>query len=149
MLFAVVAFILFRWVPALVELTAGDPSSDAYVDNPTAFVLIGVLDLGVVMPAATAAAIGLRRGEPWGREAAYAAIGWFALVPMAVAAMAISMEVNDDPNASVGVTILLVVAAAIFTVGALLLYAPLFRPSRAQPSSSLPLESEAPDPFAV
>ena len=55
-------------------------------------------------------------------------IGWFALVPAAVAAMAITMQLNDDPNATGGATALFVAAAMVFTVGAVVLYLPLFRP---------------------
>ncbi len=129
-LWGVVAFIAIRWLPGVIELTAGDPSSDAYLDNPTAFVLIGVLDLGLVVPAAIAAAVGLRRRAAWGREAAYAVIGWFVSVPVAVAAMAVTMQLRDDPNATTGATVVLVVAAVVFTAGAGVLYMPLFRPHR-------------------
>lgn len=124
----VVAFIgIGRWLPALVELTAGDPTIADFLENPTSYMLIGMLDLGLVVPAGIAAAIGLRRGAGWARTAAYAVIGWFALVPAAVAAMAIVMQLNEDPFASTGLTTMFSVAAFVFIAGAVLLYRPMFR----------------------
>lgn len=128
-LFGVAAFILLgRWLPGIIDLTAGDPTGADFLENPTAYLLIGLLDVGLVVPAALAAGIGLRRGARWARKAAFAVIGWFALVPAAVAAMAITMQLNDDPNATGGATALFVAAAMVFTVGAVVLYLPLFRP---------------------
>lgn len=126
----VVAFIgIGRWLPALVELTAGDPTIADFLENPTSYMLIGMLDLGLVVPAGIAAAIGLRSGARWARTAAYAVIGWFALVPAAVAAMAIVMQLNEDPFASTGLTTMFSVAAFVFIAGAVLLYRPMFRAS--------------------
>ena len=122
------AFIaLGRSLPSALDLVSGQPSLPEYLDNPTAHLLIGTLDLGLVVPAALAAAIGLRVGARWGRTAAYALIGWFALVPGSVAAMSITMQINNDPNADPAMTALFVAAAFAFTAGALLLYRPLFR----------------------
>lgn len=126
-LFGVVAFIFGgRWLAGIVTLLQGSPTGADFQENPTAYLLIGVLDLGVVVPAATAAAIGLRRHCTWARTAAYAVIGWFALVPAAVAAMAIVMLARDDPDATTGATVMFVVAAAVFTVAAAQLYRPMF-----------------------
>ncbi|MEZ5238321.1 MAG: hypothetical protein R2716_05045 [Microthrixaceae bacterium] len=126
-MFGVAAFVLLgRWLPGIIELSRGEPASVDFLENPTAYMLIGVLDLGLVVPAAVAAGIALRRGVAWAREASYAVIGWFALVPAAVAAMAITMEVNDDPNATTAATALFATAAVVFTVGAAALYVPMF-----------------------
>ncbi len=133
-LLAVVAFVFVgRWLTGLIALLGGNPVNSDYQENPTAYLLIGFLDLGIVVPAALVAAIGLRRHRSWARPAAYAMIGWFALVPAAVAAMAIVMTVNDDPNASTGATVMFVVAAAVFTAGAASLYRPLFRTGPTDP----------------
>lgn len=127
-LFGVVTFILAgRWLAGIVDLLGGDPTNLDYRENPTAYVLIGVLDLGIIVPAALATAIALRRHVPWARTAAYAVIGWFTLVPAAVAAMAIVMTINDDPNASTATTATFTVAAAVFTVGAVWLYRPMLQ----------------------
>ncbi|MGD9750928.1 MAG: hypothetical protein AB7W59_08030 [Acidimicrobiia bacterium] len=133
-LFGVIAFILVgRWLGGVIDLLGGHPTNTDYLENPTAYLLIGVLDLGIIVPAATATAIALRRHHLWARTAAYAVIGWFALVPAAVAAMAIVMTINDDPNASTPATVTFVVAAAVFTVGAPALYRPILQPaSRSQ-----------------
>ena len=71
-------------------------------DSPT-------LDLGLVVPAAIAAAWGLRRALPWADKAAYAVIGWFTLEPISVFAVSIVMLLRDDVNASA-------VSAGIFAV---------------------------------
>jgi hypothetical protein len=126
-LFGVAGFIaLGRWLPGVLDLMSGQPSIPDYLDNPTSYLLIGTLDLGVVVPAAVAAAVGLRAGASWARTAAHAVIGWFALTPASVAAMNITMQINGDPLATTETTVLFVTAAVIFTAGAVLLYRPLF-----------------------
>jgi hypothetical protein len=136
-LFGVVAFIFAgRWLAGLADLVAGDPTSVDYRENPTAYLLIGFLDLGIIVPAATATAIGLRRHAVWARTAGYAVIGWFALVPAAVAAMAVVMQINDDPNATTGSTIVFVAAGTVFTLGATWLYRPMLRTAPADERST-------------
>ncbi len=126
-LFAVAAFVLLgRWLPVLVELVQGSPSIVDFRENPTSFLLIGWLDLGLVVPAAIASGIGLLRGARWARKAAYAMIAWFALVPASIAAMAITMTVEGDPNVDPTTMWVFTVAAVAFTVGALWLFRPLF-----------------------
>ena len=125
-LFGVVAFIfLGRWLAGIIDLLGGDPNNVDYLENPTAYLLIGVLDLGIVVPAAIVTAVALRRHDTWARTAAYAVVGWFTLVPAAVAAMAIVMTVNDDPNTSSSATIVFIAAATVFTIGAIWLYRPM------------------------
>ena len=132
-LLGVAAFIaLGRWLPALPDLMSGQPSNPDYVENPTAYLLIGTLDLGLVVPAAVAAAIGLRIAARWARTASYAVIGWFTLVPASVAAMSITMQINGDPNANNSATVLFIVAGVVFTAGAVALYRSLFSRNRAE-----------------
>jgi hypothetical protein len=97
-----------------------------YLDNPHMYWTVVLLDLGVAVPAITATAIALLRGgTTWAVKAMYVVVGWLALVGPAVAAMAIVMELNDDPNASLGKAIMFCVAAAFFLVFALRLYWPI------------------------
>lgn len=123
----VVAFVLSRWVPAVVGLVRGAPSEPGYRDNPTAYLLVGLLDLGLVVPAAAVTAIALRAGAAWARTGTYAAIGWFATVPLSVAAMSVVMLLRGDPNASTFNTLVFCSAAVVFGFGAVVLYRPLFR----------------------
>ena len=125
-LLGVVAFILVgRWLAGIADLLGGPPFGTEFEENPTAYLLIGILDLGVVIPGAAAAALALLRGTARARTAAFTVIGWFALVPASVAAMAIAMEVNGDPNADTGLTAVFSIAAVVFTVGAALLFRPM------------------------
>jgi hypothetical protein len=142
------AFIaLGRWLPGMIDALRSQPTGTGYLDNPTAFWLVGLLDLGLVVPAAIATATALRRSSPWARQASYAVIGWFSLVPASVASMAITMQVNDDPLASTGNTVTMTIAGVVFTAAAALLFKPLFardwpRATRAARELRLTLEQE-------
>ena len=48
-MFAVAAFIVVgRWLAGIADLIGGEPFSLDFVENPTAYLLIGLLDLGLV-----------------------------------------------------------------------------------------------------
>lgn len=125
-LFGVAAFVLLgRWLPALSDLMSGSPSNPEFLENPTSYLLIGILDLGLIVPASLAAAIALLRRVRWARKAAAAVIGWFALVPASIAAMTIVMWLRDDPNLDTSTLAVFVVAGVVFTAGAAILYRPM------------------------
>lgn len=126
LLLALAAFIVSRYVPALFAGLEGEPLTAEFRADVSMYWSIFLLDLGIVVPATIAAAVALIRGAAWGRKALYAILGWFALVPPSVAAMAIAMVVNDDPNESTGQTIVLNVVAVAFAALAIALYRPLF-----------------------
>jgi hypothetical protein len=133
-LIGVAAFIgLGRQLPAILGVMADPSQNESFQDNPTAFWLVVLLDLGVVTPAALAAAAGLQRAATWSRTAAYAMIGWFSLVPISVSAMNVAMRVNDDPLVTTTDTVIFAVAAVVFTAVAVWLYVPLFRGVRRSP----------------
>jgi uncharacterized membrane protein YdcZ (DUF606 family) len=85
------------------------------------------LDLGLFLPLTVAACIGLVRDTRWAAKALYTVASWFALVGPAVGAMAIAMQINDDPNASASNTIVMTVLGAAFVLLALAVYRPLLR----------------------
>lgn len=116
----------FRYLPALADAMSAQPTDGGYLAGPGFFWTIALLDLGVFLPATVAACVGLVRQTPWRHRALYLVVGWFALTGPAVAAMAIAMELNGDPNASGGVTALMVSLGLLFTLLAVLLYRPLF-----------------------
>ena len=130
LLLALAGFVLLRYVPAFVGAAGGTPIADEFQDARTFFWSIVLLDLGVVVPVTVAAAVALLRGTPGGDRAAYAVLGWFALVPPSVAAMAVVMLVRDDPYASLSTTLLLTVASVAFAAVAVSAFRPLLRPAQ-------------------
>jgi hypothetical protein len=117
----------FRYLPALADSMSGSPDDAGYLAGPTFFWAIALMDLGVFLPATIAACVGLVRGTAWAHKAMYTVVGWFALVGTAVSAMAVTMYVNDDPNASGGSVAFMTALGLVFALLALFLYRPLFR----------------------
>jgi hypothetical protein len=127
-LFAFPAFLAFAlYLPGFADALAAEPERREYLDNPTAFWIVAFLDLAIAAPAAVAAGLALLRGSRWAVKALYAMVGWFALTPFAVAAMAIVMVANDDPYASMGRAIAFVVFAIVFSAFAAWLYWPVLQ----------------------
>ena len=76
------------------------PAATRVSADPGVFWVVKLMDLGIVVPTLTAVGVGLVRGASWAHEAAYGALGWFALLGSSVAAMAVVMQINADPAAS-------------------------------------------------
>jgi hypothetical protein len=109
----------------------GETQDAGYLAGATFSWAIAMLDLGVFLPATVATCVGLVHGSAWAHKALYLVAGWFGLVAPAVAAMAIAMYVNDDPNASAGNAVFMTLLGLAFAALALTLYRPLFgRPPR-------------------
>jgi len=107
-------FVLLRYLPAFVGAVGQEPIAAEFREARTFFWSIVLLDLGVVVPLTAAAAVALLRGTEVGHRALYGVVGWFALVPPSVTAMAGVMQVRDDPHASVPTLLLLAVATLAF-----------------------------------
>jgi len=130
-LFALAGFVaLAQWLPALADMMHDSPTKADYLESPTMTWLIALLDLGFAVPAAMAAGVGLLRGARWGGKAVYAVAGFFALVGPAVAAMAITMRVNDDPNAASANIAVMVSAGLALALLGISVYRPLLRARR-------------------
>jgi hypothetical protein len=125
-LLGLAAFVVSRYVPNLFAAIAGDPIAPEFRRDVSMYWSIVLLDLGVVVPATVAGALCLLRGSVWARKSVYAIVGWFALVPPSVAAMAIVMLVRGDPDASAGQATVLTAAAAVFAAFAVRLYVSSF-----------------------
>jgi hypothetical protein len=122
-------FAFFRYLPSLADWMTSTPDDKGYLAGPTFSWAIAMLDLGVFLPATIAACVGLVRGTTWSHKALYTVVGWFGLVGVAVAAMAITMYVNDDPNASGGNAVFMTALGLALAALAVWVYRPLFRPS--------------------
>ncbi len=120
------AFLAFsRYVPALADAMSSTPEDKGYLAGPNFFWAIAMLDLGVFLPLTVAACVGLVRGAHWADKALYTVVGWFGLVGAAVAAMAITMYLNEDPNGSAASAAFMTALGLAFFVLALGVYRPL------------------------
>jgi hypothetical protein len=104
-------------LPTLLDAMGDDPTSLEYTSSPTAFWIVKVMDLGIIVPAAIATGVGLLLGAAGARRPARALLVAYALLSASVTGMAVVMLVHDDPDGS----IVDVVAFGTFTlvVGAL------------------------------
>jgi hypothetical protein len=114
LLFALAGFVLLRYSSAVVGAFTGAHLQGEFAAERTFFWSIFLLDLGIVVPCTVAAGLALVRGTAVGQRALYAVVGWFALVPPSVAAMAAVMWARNDPHASPPTVLLLSVASLAF-----------------------------------
>ena len=115
-------------LPNFVDALRDSPNSVQYLSSPTAFWLVKLMDLGIVVPAAIAVGIGALRHQQWARKPMYALLGAYTLIGASVTGMAITMAARNDPDASAatiaGATLMTALLAAVTCY----LYQPLFRP---------------------
>lgn len=125
-LLALAAFLVVGLhLPTLVDALTDQPTALEYTSSPTAFWVVKVMDLGIIVPAAVAIGIGLRRHATWARKPAFALFGAYTLLGTGVAGMAVVMVANDDPDGSI--TQVLAFVAFVVALGWLTvrLYRPL------------------------
>ncbi|UMG91872.1 hypothetical protein [Nocardioides sp. TF02-7] len=113
-------FVLLRYTGALTGAVDGTAIPAEFGADRTFYWSIVLLDLGVVVPATVAAALLQLRSGRLASQAYYAVVGWFALVPPSVAAMAVVMLARDDLHASAATVALLSAASVVFAVPAVL-----------------------------
>jgi ABC-type multidrug transport system fused ATPase/permease subunit len=138
-LLPVAACLVFsRYVPLLADTMSPEPSNAEYLAGPTFLWTITLLDLGFALPATVAAIVGFRRGASWAHRALYSMVGWFSLVGLAVAAMAIAMYARDDPGSSLRAAIFMALLGLALTAIAVGLGGPILAAHRradARPAS--------------
>jgi hypothetical protein len=111
----IAAFVVFsRYAPALADITGPSPANEEYLAGPAFLWTIALFDLGIALPATVAACVGYRRGARWARKALYAVVAWFALVGLAVGAMAVAMYLRDDAGTSAASTAVMVALGLAF-----------------------------------
>jgi hypothetical protein len=143
-LLAIAAFlVLGLHLPSLLDAMRVQPTAVEYTSSPTAFWVVKVMDLGIVVPAAVATGVGLLRRRPWAGKACYAILGGYTLLSASVTGMAVVMYLNNDPDRS----LTNVVAFAVFTATLAYLTTLHYRPllvgrSPAGPGSTSPVSSQ-------
>jgi hypothetical protein len=122
-----VVLVFGRYALALADWMSATPTAKDYLAGPTFGWTIALMDLGLALPASVAVCMGVRRGARWARKGLYAIVAWYALVGTAVAAMAISMYVRDEPTMSAAQMASMSVLGATLVALFVLLHAPLVR----------------------
>lgn len=95
-----------------------------YASSPTPFWMVKLMDLGIIVPAAVATAVGLLKGAAWARRAMYILLTGYTCLAVAVAAMGLVMYANADPDASLGIAGGFLAFALAFVTLTVLLYRP-------------------------
>jgi hypothetical protein len=89
----------FAWIGSIITVLAGPSAASAWLEyekDQTLFWLVRMMDLGFVIPASFAVAVGLLRRTTWAVTLVYAFLGFQALMVAAVAGMAIMMAVRAN-----------------------------------------------------
>ena len=133
-LLLVAAFLVFGQHLRPMLTAWRDPAAlTEYASSPTPFWMVKLMDLGIIVPAAVCTAVGLLKGAAWARRAMYVLLTGYTCLAIAVAAMALVMYANADPDASLGLAGGFAVFALAFATLTALLYWPLF--DRSAPES--------------
>lgn len=114
-----------RYIPSLADWTRATPTDAGYLAGPTFAWTIALLDLGVFLPVTVLTCAGLVRKADWAGAMLYLITGWFALVGIAVAAMAVVMCADGDPDASAGGAALMAVLGVVCVAVAAYVFRPL------------------------
>lgn len=124
-LLLVAAFLVFGLhLPTLLTAWQDPGALTEYASSPTPFWLVKLMDLGIIVPAAIVTSIGVWSGARWARRVMYPLLTGYTCLAMSVATMAVVMNLNADPDAS------LVLAGGFlgFTLVFALLMVGLYRP---------------------
>ena len=112
MLVVGLAFAL-AWIGSIARLSAL-PTPAEYLEHPTGFWLIRLMDLGFVIPVGLATGWSLVRRSEWAGRWAYSFIGMQTLLTCAVAGMAIRMALRGDPAVTTPLLVVSTSGAVLF-----------------------------------
>lgn len=93
------------WLGSIGSVLTREPTME-YLEHPTAFWLIRLMDLGFLLPIGLIAGIGMFQRDPGGIRAGYAIVGVETLILCAVAAMAAWALSRGDSGTSLSVALL-------------------------------------------
>lgn len=146
LLVAATVLVVGLHLPGYIDAVRDHPTLPSYLSSPTAFWVVKLWDLGLVVPAAVTVGVGTLRHASWARAPMYALLGAFALLGGAVAGMAWTMAARGDPEASAGLVLATTLLAAGGLVLAVVCYRPLLAPARRAPgrASAAPARGRRP-----
>lgn len=94
------ALISVAWLVQLVDIAVSGATTQEYLEAPSAFWTVRIVDLGFIAPVCFGVAFGLWRGNAVAIKAAYGVVAFMVLQATAVLAMGGVMLWRDDPTAS-------------------------------------------------
>jgi hypothetical protein len=135
-LLGIVLYLAGMHLPTLADALRDNPTRTEYLSSPTAFWIVKLMDLGIVAPAALVTGIRLSRGTGSVRTLTYAILGSYTLLGASVTGMGTAMYLNDDPAASLALTIGFAVFTLAFATLSVALCRPLFTARRSPAGES-------------
>jgi hypothetical protein len=105
------ALIALAWSRQIQLVVTGHPTTE-YLEGPTLFWLIKLLDFGFVIPAMVVTGIGLLRAHPSAIKATYGLVGFLTCLAGSIAGMAVAMELKQDPSSQPAMIVILLPATA-------------------------------------
>jgi hypothetical protein len=94
------ALISVAWLKQLLDIAATGAVTREYLEAPSAFWTVRIVDLGFIAPVCLGVGVGLWRGSAVAIKAAYGVVAFMVLQAAAVLAMRGVMLWRDDPTAS-------------------------------------------------
>lgn len=94
------ALISAAWLKQLIDIAASGAVTQEYLEAPSAFWTVRIVDLGFIAPICLGVGAGLWRGSALAIKAAYGVVAFMVLQAAAVLAMGGVMLWRDDPTAS-------------------------------------------------
>jgi hypothetical protein len=108
---AFAGLIALAWSRQIQLVITGHPTTE-YLEGPTLFWLIKLLDFGFVIPAMVVTGIGLLRANPGAIKATYGLVGFLTCLTGSIAGMAVAMELKQDPSSQPAMIVILLPATA-------------------------------------
>jgi hypothetical protein len=108
-------FTSLSYIASIPQILMGGTIPDTYLEDPTVYWSIFLLDLGFVLPITIAVSVGLLKNRAFAQKAIFGMAGWYTLVVGSVAAMFVVMFLNGDSNVT-GLTVLFLLAAFLLIV---------------------------------
>lgn len=97
----IVVFFALAWSAQISLVYRGDPSTE-YLDNPTLFWLIRMLDLGFLLPLFAFLGVGLLKKCSYAIRMSYGMVSFAVCMAGAILGMSVAMLFRGDPSASMG-----------------------------------------------
>jgi len=97
-LFLLSIFTSLSYIAAIPQICNGGTIPAMYVEDPTVYWSVFLLDLGFVLPITIAVSVGLLQNWGFAQKAVYGMLGWYTLVVGSVAGMFVVMFLGGDSN---------------------------------------------------